>query len=460
MTKVSDHFELEDSQGVRTVFLSDGRAEYLEDIHGNRVSFSYEDGHLSLISHSSGDTIGFNYGGNGRLNEATTSTGMSARYYYDDAGEHLVRVETASGVTRYEYDTDGASPLRHSLVAITYPDGTRAAYHHDSQGRVSRTTINGDVLERRYVYGPVASVDMLDAFGARTRLEYDEQGRLIRVTDPDGRAAGQEYDGLGRLLRITGPGKEQSSLQYRGESALPYQSIGYLGEITRFTYEPGFRRLSVLTDPTGNIYRHTYDSNGDPATIQHPDGQVEQMEFSDQGLMVERVNRRDEPTKYEYDVQGRLVRKVYADDSEVTFSYSPRGNLVEATSQAGSVTLAYDDADRLTRISYPGDRYLDYAYNEVGQRIRMTTHDGYETNYACDGIGRLVRVSDSADEVVAVYEYDAAGRLSRKQLGNETYPEIEYNLSGQVTALENRSSGGEILSKYEYVYDQSGNRTR
>jgi RHS repeat-associated protein len=459
LAKVSDHFELEDSHGVRIVFRSDGRAEYLEDIHGNRVSFSYEDGQLSLISHSSGDTIDFDYGANGRLNEATTSTGMSARYFYDYTGEHLVRVETASGVTRYEYNTDGAPPLRHSLVAITSPDGSRGAYHHDSHGRVIRTTVNGDVLERHYEYGPAASVEVLDAFGARTRLEYDEQGRLIRVTDPAGRVAGQDYDGLGRLLRITGPGKEQSGFQYRGENPLPYQVIGYLGEITRFTYEPSFQRLSVLTDPTGNIYRHTYDANGNPATLQHPDGRAEQMEYNDQGLMVERINRRDESTQYEYDAQGRLVRKVFADDSEVTFSYNPRGNLVEATSHAGSVTMAYDDADRLTRISYPGDRYLDYAYNDGGQRIRMATHDGYETNYAYDGVGRLVRVSDSADQAIAVYEYDAAGRLSRKQLGNGTYTEIEYDPSGQVSTLENRSSGGEILSRYQYVYDQSGNRT-
>jgi RHS repeat-associated protein len=57
------------------------------------------------------------------------------------------------------------------------------------------------------------------------------------------------------------------------------------------------------------------------------------------------------------------------------------------------------------------------------------------------------------------YDYDPAGRLSKKTLGNGVYSTYAYDAAGHITSLVNLRADAVVLSRYEYTYDLSGRRT-
>jgi RHS repeat-associated protein len=121
--------------------------------------------------------------------------------------------------------------------------------------------------------------------------------------------------------------------------------------------------------------------------------------------------------------------------------------------------MAYDPAtDLLTRIDYPGGHFFTFEYDAAGRRTRRTDQDGNVENYFYDAAGRLERMTDRTDALIVRYEYDSAGRIGRKTLGNGVYTTYEYDDAGNVTHLVNFRADGTVLSRFDYTYDASGRR--
>ena len=68
-------------------------------------------------------------------------------------------------------------------------------------------------------------------------------------------------------------------------------------------------------------------------------------------------------------------------------------------------------------------------------------------------------MTDEDGALIVHYEYDAAGRLSKKTLGNGVYTLYVYDTAGEVTRLLNLRADGSVLSRFDYTYDASGLQT-
>ena len=68
-------------------------------------------------------------------------------------------------------------------------------------------------------------------------------------------------------------------------------------------------------------------------------------------------------------------------------------------------------------------------------------------------------MTDGAGNLIVDYDYDSAGRLERKTLGNGVYTTYQYDAAGNVRLLVNHRSDNTVLSRFEYAYDVSGRRT-
>ena len=68
-------------------------------------------------------------------------------------------------------------------------------------------------------------------------------------------------------------------------------------------------------------------------------------------------------------------------------------------------------------------------------------------------------MSDETNALIVDYDYDAAGRLSQKTLGNGVYTTYDYDDAGHVLSLVNLKADGAVLSRFDYTYDVSGRRT-
>src|SRR5262249_32881465 len=95
-----------------------------------------------------------------------------------------------------------------------------------------------------------------------------------------------------------------------------------------------------------------------------------------------------------------------------------------------------------------------------GRRASLVHPDGFTVRYLYDSEGRLEFLRDGDGNLIVQYEYNAAGQLVRRSNGNGTYTEYEYDLAGQILHLVNRAPEGSVNSRFDYVYDALGRRTR
>ena len=76
--------------------------------------------------------------------------------------------------------------------------------------------------------------------------------------------------------------------------------------------------------------------------------------------------------------------------------------------------------------------------------------------------GWLTNISDGGTNTIVSYEYDNAGRRTKRTLQNSTFTVLEYDNASQLTNLWHRQiSGGSTntISRYQYGFDDAGNRT-
>jgi RHS repeat-associated protein len=453
-------FSLEEANGLVRVFLPDGKLDYVEDTNGNQIAAGYSGDLLTSLTHSAGQSLAIGYNLADRIETITDPDGRVTTFGYDGSNEHLTSVEFFDSLTvGYAYSIGNGDAREHALTEISLPCCSHQYFTYDDQGRLETSYKDGGAEWIGYSYddaGMVAVTDSLsntsefyldhrglvvktrDAKGNTTRMHYDEDYNLSRVTDPAGFSYDYEYDSEGNLTEVTDP----------------------LGNNTQFAYDGAFNRMTRLTDANGNSTDYGHDSFGNLTSITYPDSTVEGWGYDTEGNPTSWTNRRDTTTTYEFfDGDGRLTAKIYEDLSRVEYEYDTRGNLIYAIEGADTTQFHCDDKDRLQRITYPGERYLEYTYNAAGKRASSTNQLGHRLDYHYDSVGRLESITDETVSEIAHYYYAAAGRLERKDLGNGVYTTYAYDEAWQLTDLFNYAPDNSVLSSFIYTYDIRGRRT-
>lgn len=128
-------------------------------------------------------------------------------------------------------------------------------------------------------------------------------------------------------------------------------------------------------------------------------------------------------TKFAYDAAGRLT------------------NEVQTVGQASSLSVGYEYyADgRRKKLIYPDATYITYEYNTKGW---------------------LTAIKDGGTNSIVTYDYDDAGRRTQRTLENNTFTIYDYDNADQLTSIWHKRVSGvtNTVSRYEYGYDDAGNR--
>ena len=445
-------FRLRETSQVTLVFRpADGKLDYKEDPVGNQIRASYSAGRLTSLVHSNGAGFTLSYDANGRIGQLVDQVGNVTRYTYDAGGEHLVRVEAPFGVTEYQYDTQGGA-RQHALTKVTTAVGTSHSFEYDDLGRLVREYDEGGAHEVSYQYDDPGTVRSTNLHGATVTRLFDNSGQVIQFHDPIGRAFRFTFDTRNRPASIVGPTNLTDTFTFDDLGNL-VGHVNPLGQSVEATYEPVFNQPLSITDQRGNVLQYSYDDRGNQTGTLFPDGSSEQLDWDSSGNMTEWTNRRGAPVTYTYNQRGQMTGRLYPDGSEKTYGYDAQDRLVATSDEGGVTTLAYDAADRLTRITYPTGRFLTFAYDVGGRRTRVEDHSGFAVNYEYNSVGQLATVTDAAGGPVAQYTYDDIGQLTRTDLGNGTFTTFEYDLSGTRNSTVHHAPDGSVISSFMYTYD-------
>jgi RHS repeat-associated protein len=438
--------------------------QWTYDEAGNQISETSPDGaqRISTFDHANIDPTAR---GNLLRVELTARAGFPApsrlvfRATYDPQFQ-LVRTTTdeAGSTTEYLYDlqTMPGPNATGRLERIQYPDATlpdgtiqsgAQTFENDTRGRpIAHITDSGDRSEFHYGIAGPENGRLLrivsDATGASLTYEfdYDDLGRIIRVTDPDGAVTEQGYTPMGWLSSVTLPAVGGATASLR---AL-HNGDGHVVEIhrPRGSYTDAVIADAHISDAFG------LDVLGQARTVSLGVNSAEPR-ISSQG-----VDHRGAPT-VSVDVTGRRVRH----------TYDERGNLLEqertATGLAPFVSQrVYDRSGRLDRTiePSPGGPVTRFEYDAFGRLSSMNLPNGStlsRTWGANDRLEREILRGDRGDGVVqdladTHYEYDERSRLVRTirrsfstdpAAGVDVTDTVTHDGDNRVVAVENARGG-------------------
>ena len=302
--------------------------------------------------------------------------------------------------------------------------------------------------------------------------DYDDNGNLISVTDPNGNIVTYDYYGNGLLKGIKNA-KEQD------EQSFEYNSIGLLTKETFYNQEPisyeydGLWRIKK--EQTGDIYLVSYD-------------------YIDEGLYkgVITTEKKDDLsniiTEELYDGFGNVIHADNKDGNNVRVSLMNEldifGNVIKsyvpyyATEQTkisdrtSQYFVAYEYEHlpllRLKKEIYEDGSSVEYfyggetinGYQIKGNEIIIKDERGYYSKKVYDSQNNLISYHTGSDDGITFthneeYVYDGLGRRTSRTANGITLSS-EFDMAGQQTGKTRTTATGHTES-YQYRFDQNSN---
>jgi RHS repeat-associated protein len=463
------------------------RLEYIEEPHGDRLVFSYDDdGRLARVTERHPEAgnvrdLELTYERKKGLDRITkaeiAALNLRAAYGYDEEG-NLVSA-TRSGrnvdgpdapdrVETYKYSSADARD-RHQMIERTDPNSNVTAYEYyrgddvfpgEAMGAGVFTALQKQEyvkLVRELPDGPTAP----RKFETRFTYDFSEITQLrLKTTVKDARGNDARYvlNGNGSPLRIEEPfeeGTRATQMVWSPTDIVKTKEIDPLGRVTDYGYDPNgnltFERIS--TDDFGVVEtRYTYDETFNKLTLKKDaEGRETRYELDEAtGDLLRITDAVGNRTQYDYDPAHGLLLTVT----------DPRGHITQHLNHDsyGNPRLIIDSLSNTTQREYDLRGRLQGQSDTLGHRT-TTVHDGLdrpieETRFATVS-GDAVEPSDNA---ITRTEYYPAGQP--RVVTNPSGASFTYYLDGlnRVSLTETQVEGGPYFMGT--VRDGNGNKIR
>jgi RHS repeat-associated protein len=122
------------------------------------------------------------------------------------------------------------------------------------------------------------------------------------------------------------------------------------------------------------------------------------------------------------------------------------------------VTITRDNDFRMSRVTSPNGRWIQFAYSDASKRVAQATDSaGRTVSYTYDGSGRLWKVTD-ANGGITEFTYDAADRMATiKDPKNVVFLTNEYDANGRVWRQTLADTG---VFQFAYTLDANNKVTQ
>ncbi|MBQ9487682.1 MAG: RHS repeat protein [Selenomonadaceae bacterium] len=283
----------------------------------------------------------------GRPQKVTLQTLREVFFIYE--GKNLIAVQDEIGrTTRYDY-------AENLLTCVTYPDGTKIKYSYDYKKNLTTCIEGGTKIFQN---------------------EYDEFGRLVKITDASG-TRNFFYDDKNRQTIESG----RDDITYKWTRRKLIEKIFYAdGSFEFFMYDADFRLNYKLA------------RNGDEYFWRYTDGLLTR-EILPDGMII----------SYEHDASGNLIRKHDSDGREEIYFYSSKNLLIGKKVRLNikdwrREKFERDMAGRILTHDING-QVTSYAYDEEAPAPSLIkTPCGYKFTCIYDKVYRLLEVKTEFGE--------------------------------------------------------------
>jgi RHS repeat-associated protein/uncharacterized repeat protein (TIGR02543 family) len=293
------------------------------------------------------------------------------------------------------------------------------------------------------------SVNATFSAPAITTYQYDANGNLTQITDPLGRIRKYQFDALNQPVR----------------QLEPHPSIigSTLGQIDT-TYD-NLGQITGITDPRNLTTTYKADSLGNLSQQTSPDTGITEASHDPAGNLTTRTDARGKTANYSYDSLNRISKIVY-DDQTVTYNWDNCANgisrLCSLSNNNSSISYSYDSHGRITQKSQNTGATpltVSHTYNSAGQRISSLSPGGQSIEYQWTG-KHITAIYSNGQPVISQVTYEPDGQVNGWNWGNNQQNERFYDLAGRAVIVSMGFDASTQLpdSRY-YGYDAAGRQT-
>ena len=237
----------------------------------------------------------------------------------------------------------------------------------------------------------ISLTDTVTLNGRTATSVYTAASRTTTATSPAGRQSTAVTDLLGRPTQAQVPGLLPVSTSYdsHGRPSSTTQGSGADARTVSFSYN-GSGYLDTVTDPLGRTASYAYDAAGRVITQTLPDRRQIHYGYDAKGNLTSltppgRPAHTFSYTAVDLTEQYTPPNVAGVGNPSTAYSYNADKQLTQVNRPDGqTVSLAYDNAGRLSTQTTPGGAY-SYAYNSVGKLSGVTAPDGGALAYSYSG---------------------------------------------------------------------------
>ena len=420
------------AMGHEVVYTYDaaGRLFSLKDPAGNSTAYQYDTyGRVSKVTRPNGRTLTYTYNTANQLTTVTDSAGRETVLTYDKLGR-VTRVTKGTSYINYVYDSTNkmirAYDNQYQYVYFTYnadgqltqekQHGKAVDYTYDSDGNLASMSAMGTTITyTRNSRGALTSLsDGTDTFS----FTYDANGQRKSIIYPNALQTTYGLDAASRLTTLNN-GLNQNSYTYDKNGMMMQKTVN--GTVTNYSYDAAGR----LTD--AGVESYSYDTAGnrlaDTAIYDSQTNQLSQTgsfryEYDAFGNMTKKTDMESGDYKgYTWNIWDQLT-KVESFDSEnnsvkkLEFTYGPLGRRLFKKVDGTTEKYLYSGSNMIATMNNYSNLTKRFVHDEaIDSPLSIVDVPNSESYYYHkDHLGSITGLSDSSQNNVEAYSYDAYGK--------------------------------------------------
>lgn len=422
---------------VLGIILSDLRGDLIPSAQKfwyNKQVYTYNDSYLPL---SCIDYVGASTSAMNKKNEI--------RWTYDTYGNVLTEKSAPYNVTSfigktYTYDSDGinlASVTDEFGLGTTFTDYNKFGkplYQGDHNGRVTSYTYDD--------WGKLVSKTSPDGTVSSTSSAWGGIGCYTVTNSVTGRPSEiVHYDAIGREIR-------RGTIRYNSQWIFTDQVYGWTGKV----HKESLPFKSTGTATLWNTYE--YDEYTRPTSYAEASGKLTSWAYSGFTTTESRNGIWSIKTS---NARGE-VWKIQDAGGTITYTFRADGQPSAVSVSGGqTTTFVYDAYRRRTQITDPsaGIQMDEVSYNADGSSVATHTNPNGSIITYSDKYGRTTKV-ERLGEYTTDYTYDESNRLTSEISSNGTSKSYTYDGYDRVSTMTETVPDGKWLKK-TYTYTSGSN---
>lgn len=484
--KLSVSFQLGHSKS----FVYDANGNVTQENLPNGTTLNYTFNALNKMLQKS-DNIGVleinEYNAAGLLTKKTIQNNIIKRFEYDVLGRQTVAYDGYSNIAKYVYYSGGQPKY-----FINRKNQTNTFYYDFFDRLTAKYDGNGTLFESN-VYNSIGNLlQKIDAKGKAITYEYDDAGRVKKLTwpdgsfqehkydlggnrtwrqDEDGNITTFEYNDFNQLIKVDYPGNDDKFITYdiNGNRT----SISNSASVTYFTFDTSRRIQSANQDgylvayegaptnnwvkinyPGGKVLTRTLDARRRVVNIADQSNMFLNLIFDNQ-IIQTASNGNAWTVSPAFGANFELTNLVYQKDNVYGIRYSYIRDKIDQKDKAinrvfpsNSFAYSYDDAQRLIAfqkgVVEGGNMSVTnfdriFVLDDLANITNLTTDASPQTR-AYNDLNQVTNIEGQA------FAYDKRGNLT-----NDGARSYIYDYENQLVSI--KENGTAILSN---VYDAAG----